>query len=608
MTPNTRFAYDRFGFRATAAVQGTNTFELTSWSQLSNVASELPNWDGSVAVGEDFEEIAALLAKGQAPTGYLDERVVCGGIPGDIPWMLSDMFDEFVDKMVKIFKAPRWVKGQFASTLALAWRAAGYPKVNEEGLLEIAKEHYPALTQVVKAPSGAWWAPNAIIRGLEVYKAQEVDAFEIAQLLTRHGSKTTTAEALGKVRDGMLAIRNFEDRLVAVGSTKTSPRVQTRPDNDKILGWVEHLVQEAINNEFELADGFCYKCKTNSVKCRCPKGAKDFQAMVKQAMKSRGGEHRWGDVYASRPTVESIINAGKGSGEVRAKMVALHGENLVAEWEGKLGRAVWFDISIFLEQCHQKVDSLEADVSGMLMVELLGAQKRVESVHDYAPTLYEEFEGPDAQLSGKYTEVYLGRDAIFAYFARWAQRAAMRASTPLEERYERFADLSEIRYTVVSRTAKWISGVHTPKLGSYPAVFIDTGFSGSIPRAIAQEEHLHIVDRPGKKAASVTLVSGLAQVRLMNTTNRGYQFVRQWTTAAVNEIEMDAKPTVTASAVDEAAPTGAVEQLVFRVLRRGISNLSYQKTQELLAKGGGRKRILSLEDAMAFVAEQKSQR
>lgn len=607
---NARFSFNRFSFRTAGAVGSQGLTEISSWSQVGDLERQVDGWDGQIVYAADIDELHALVKAKDAPTGFLDESVVCGGLPRDLPWMLEDVFNDYVDMMANIFNAPRWVKSAFASTLALAWKSAGYPKLDVLGLHTLAQGIYPALHSVVQTPSKSWWAPNPTIRGLEVFMASDSDAPEVAQVLTKAGTKTSTSEARKLIKNGMLAIRNFEDRLTALSAlSKATLRVQARPDNDKILSMVEGLVKQAAEGEIEGADNYCYSCKKGVAKCKCSKSKSDFVTKAKSDLSKAngsGGEHRWGHLHASRPTIDSIVQGGALSVEVRDVMFKEFASEAPG-WEEKLGRAVWFDVALFLLQCHQKSDVLK-DLGSGIMRELMAASERAANVHKYAPTLFEEFEGPNAKLDGKFSEVYLGRDAIFAYHARQAQREVMRAATPLDERHERFSKLSEIRYVVISRTAKWITGVHSAKLGNHPAVFIDTGFAGSIPRMIATEEHLKIMDRPGARSQGKVLVqNGVSHIRLMSTGNTAYRFIKQWSSGEVNQIEMDAKPTQTAYAVDEATPTSALEQLVFRVLRREIRELSRRQTKELLNQTPGMGAIRTYADAMAFIEKQKEE-
>lgn len=606
LTSNKRFSFNRFTQRAAGAVGAQGLTEVTSWSQVADLERQVDGWDGKIVYAADIDELHALVKAKDAPSGFLDESVVCGGLPRDLPWMLEDVFSDYVDQMALIFNAPRWVKSAFASTLALAWKEQGYPKVDAEGLHDIAKGVYPALLSVAKTPNGAWWAPNPTIRGLEVYRANDSDAPEIAQVLSKSGSSTTTSEARKIVKTGVLVIRNFEDTLTALSVfKKENLRVQTRPDNDKILSMIEGLLKQSAAGAIENADGYCYTCLKGS--CVCYASPKAFIEDIKPKLGNlnrSSGEHRWGESQASRPTIDSITKSGALSVEVRELMFATFPAEADA-WEKTLGRAVWFDLAIFLLQSGQSAKVL-TEIGELLMEELTKASDRALKVHKYAPTLFAEFEGPQAKLDGKFSEVYLGRDAIFAYHARQAQREAMRAATPIEKRYDRFSVLSDIKYVVISRTATWISGVHSEKLGRHPAVFVDTGFAGSIPCMIAKEEHLKIMDRPGPRSGRVLVENGVSHIRLMSTGNAAYRFITQWTHAEVNHIEMDAKPTKTAYAVDEAVPTSALEQLVFRVLRREIRELSKTQTRELLAATPGMGAIRTYADAMAFVAKQKA--
>lgn len=602
---NKRFTYNRFSNVAVAVEDHGNIIEVKSWTQLSSAGSEVNNWDGTVLLGVDFDAIYDDLQKGIKCKAYLDENVVCGGLPRGMGYDEKTQLKEFATAISEIFSAPRWVEGAFAARIALEWKKLNFKELSQEELLSLAKEIYPAVNTVAVTPNGNLWAPNPTIRGLEVSKASMADAVEVGVLLSKNGSKVSTKQAMSLIEDGLIVIRNFNDTLTATASIKgKSGDYENRPDNKKLLSLIDSLIKQSAKGDFEGQDGYCYTCK--SVKsCKCATTATKFKTMMTSAVENIGGdtqEHRWGDKFCSRPTVQNIISAGKLSTDVRNLMLKNHASE-VSNWEKTLGREVWFDIAVFLDQCGQDEKVLDS-FALKLMKELMKAQARVKSIHNYAETLYLDFDSQSSSLMPGYNEIYLGRDAIFSYFARQAQRATMRKLTPVNERNEKFNEFSDIRYIVVSRTAEWIQGIHTSKLGDRPCVFIDTGYSGSIPRAIASKESIKIFDRAGKKGPKMILGNGTAQVRLMQTTNLGYQFAKQWSGNSVTQIEHDAKPTYTAKAVDEAKPTSALEQLVFRVLRRGISNLASSETEVLLRKNEGVGAIRTYSDVQRFLAEQ----
>jgi hypothetical protein len=338
---------------------------------------------------------------------------------------------------------------------------------------------------------------------------------------------------------------------------------------------------QTLQRRAERTRSWCFGCYTDIEHCECrslaPGGGitQHLIDLLDNPFRTESVEHRWGQLWARRPSAQDHVAARTRTDAIEAALVDGLGQDGFDQASIRLGSTFAYNVSLFATQTGASDDEVTASAP-LLVRELTAAADRAMRSHRlYTSILADEFDRPEtATVSSQHTEVYLGRDGIYPLIARRAARAASRFGLDPDARRADDATRNQVTYVRVSRMCDWHQGEHTPLLGDHPPVFVDTGFAGSIPKKILTAEGV-----PQEQVEPQFLGSSKSPfVRLFSATDSQFAFATQLTENETIVIEHDAKPDQTAYAVNASDPASALEQLVYRQLRHSIIEVASRDT------------------------------
>lgn len=587
-------------------VLNPSTGELTkiqSWKDLKALREQFAaqglSYDGSVIFAPKGQ-LAQAIEAGTFNSEYMDPSTIRGGYPEDCPQHVRDAIGAFVAEFkVNLFGNTQEMR-DIRATLAIEMRALGYPQVSLSEMLKIAAQHYPGLEAfkvkdshiTYQPPLGLFLQPRDADLLTKARVPAASDRKALLEALRRSNVKIDGKE-IEKALDRLPTLVAWDSRgkltVVKVSMPEDESYAKTVYSNEE--GWFcSTVVDKAmlvyatswLSKKDKNEPGLCYKCL--GTPCECFSGKEDFIKYVKETLSEGRGdhsEHRWGTKCSSRLTFDNHRKAVERAAEVK-EYIDGKGSTSADKFKEAYGENVFYNLALFLEQTGQPTEVLDS-IGDALFKELAATRKRVKEMHGrYADTLFNEFEHASKRtVHEKLSEVYLGRDGIYAYNARQAQLNAIRKSMGPDERRRRRQEEDELHYVIASRSAEWVPEMHESLLGSARTMFIDTGFSGTIPRKIARAqasagrgEKVGMKDRgPWSEPDDI--------MRLFSTDYPRYGFQQLMSHNDATIIEHDAKTTFSSGVINGGRPTPALEQLVFRQARDQIRAQAYERTLAL---------------------------
>jgi hypothetical protein len=456
--------------------------------------------------------------------------------------------------------------------------------LDREAISDLLQAHEMWNTLLVNDAERAWHSSStAPTNGLEPQSLVLAKPADTSELATQVFAAIEEGVPFVGLYDHSGRLCGLKGKLPATGS-----RAAMRLSMGATMSWDSRVLYSAIagNLEKHLRTSFdrarqeqrCFTCSSSRSLCSCPRSASGVCEMLAQTANSSptSSEHQWSPEHGVALTAEMVKNAKRQTQHIRDLAVATAPE-LATKIDTLTAGEGFASIALFLEQTglpDQEREALLTDPEAITYLATIFERTthRAANIHtDYVRALYAEFDAADAPLASEgLSETYLGRDGVYALYAREEMRRSYQARS--DERAER----NTIRYLSVSRRASWDKR-HHKLLGDRP-VMIDTGFEGSIPVKIAKNQGLELLHdnttAPAERQAAV---------RLLRANSRGFGFQWQaYTDPLIDEIEGDAKLTRSARYVGDKAPAGALEQLVHRHLEHCIRTHARDQIQEIL--------------------------
>lgn len=566
--------HQRWAHRSFAALVDGAPVEFSSWRELADLEGK--GFEGSVVSGSrgNFDLSAS---------EYMDSSTVRGGFPLDCPSFLRHRLGRFTARLGELYDSEEGAR-ELKVALALRLRELGYPELDDAGLLSLARELFPLLAEVPvgRLRSGSLYdfSPKALsTRALPASERAFAASFmrpDRRELFLTIAGKYPTFASWGP--DG---------RLSEVQVVKPSGEFDGHSAFRFSSSWASDFSAQAYKSvvsswwaEKEKVDGFCFTCHESP--CGCAPQDRFKYEVLAHCGSTRSSyvarDHTWGSSFSVRvnsamhaaalervPDVVGVLEAASESAGVDVS---------------SLGPALGYNVALFLETV-SKDEVFLKEVAASLLQELAAAEARARSSHAfYARTLFEEFESPSSSLSSvPRTEVYLGRDGIYAYQARLEQLRVLREGLSAAERQARRERENDVRFVTASRLAFW-SSEHNSLLGdgSKPPVFVDTGFAGTIPERIMAQR--------GEISSRARFFGSVAKpkdkVRLFSTSVPEYGFSTLRSRQEILAVEYDAKAVRSSRVVNGGQPTSALEQLVFRQVVDAVRRFAREETLALL--------------------------
>lgn len=531
-------------------------------------------WDGTVA-----DDVGV--------THYMDEATVRGNYPKDCPPALRKR----IGRLAAAATDKRDMH-ELRLEMALAARERGYAITDAE------------LTRI-RDKSRTYVERHPVRDGFAIRPLTSIDHRAIAALfsssdrpyLTWEDTKQDQDQLVQRITRGLAAgapfvgyfdhagkLQAIDGIVPAEGDEPATPLTHASGytwdvrSRYSIIG--PNLLREELRefSRAHLGETRCFSCSTPRSLCSCDRraGALLYEIRVAAAESIDKSEHQWSSTHKVAPTPAMRAAASAAAAAVRQAITTADPKAAAAIDQVTAGSG-FESIALFLEQTgispteREKLltDPVTAEAIAQLMVRTTA---RADAIHsDYVRTLYAEFDTPGAPLADRgINEQYLGRDGIYMLYAREEMRRAY------QQRNDARADAHTVQYLSVSRNAAWEPRHHS-KLGQRP-VMIDTGWHGSIPTRIANDQGLALRSTPG-----FVPQPGEAAVRMLYSYTPGYMF--QWRANwqhDVEAIEGDAKTTTTARYVGDKAPAGALEQLVHRQLELCIRRTAQDQITRIL--------------------------